>query len=79
MFKRKIFDFNSIYVKLLLYFMLFAIVIIFLIGGMEIFLFNNFYGTMKARDTGKLADIAPTLLTMMGLEVPSGMEGDVLV
>ena len=31
------------------------------------------------KDTGKLADIAPTLLTMMGLEVPSGMEGDVLV
>lgn len=56
MFKKKIFDFNSIYVKLLIYFMLFAIVIIFLIGGMEIFLFNNFYGTMKARDTGQLAD-----------------------
>ena len=31
------------------------------------------------KGTGKLADIAPTLLTMMGLEVPSGMEGDVLV
>ncbi|MBQ6314617.1 MAG: alkaline phosphatase family protein, partial [Mogibacterium sp.] len=31
------------------------------------------------KTTGKLADIAPTLLTMMGLEVPSGMEGDVLV
>ena len=30
-------------------------------------------------ETGKLADIAPTLLTMMGLEVPAGMEGDVLV
>ena len=29
--------------------------IIALIGGMEIFLFNNFYGTMKARDTGNLA------------------------
>ena len=29
--------------------------------------------------TGKLADIAPTLLTLMGLEVPAGMEGDVLV
>jgi 2,3-bisphosphoglycerate-independent phosphoglycerate mutase len=28
---------------------------------------------------GKLADIAPTLLTLMGLEVPSGMEGDCLV
>ena len=32
----------------------------------------------KATD-GKLADIAPTLLTLMGVEVPSGMEGDVLV
>ncbi len=31
------------------------------------------------KSTGKLADIAPTLLTMMGLEVPSGMQGDVLV
>jgi 2,3-bisphosphoglycerate-independent phosphoglycerate mutase len=29
--------------------------------------------------TGKLADISPTLLTMMGLEVPAGMEGNVLV
>ncbi|MBR2547261.1 MAG: HAMP domain-containing histidine kinase [Eubacterium sp.] len=54
--KKRFLDFNSIYVRLLIYFMLFAIVIIFLIGGMEIFLFNNFYGTMKARDTGKLAD-----------------------
>lgn len=31
------------------------------------------------KKTGKLADIAPTLLTMMGLEVPEGMNGDVLV
>ena len=31
------------------------------------------------KDTGKLADIAPTILTMMGLEVPEGMTGDVLV
>ena len=29
--------------------------------------------------SGKLADIAPTILTLMGLEVPEGMEGDVLV
>ncbi len=32
----------------------------------------------KAND-GKLADIAPTLLTLMGVDVPEGMEGDVLV
>ena len=31
------------------------------------------------KTTGKLADLAPTLLTLMGLEVPAGMEGDVLV
>ncbi len=31
------------------------------------------------KDCGKLADIAPTLLTLMGLEVPAGMEGDVLI
>lgn len=29
--------------------------------------------------TGKLSDIAPTLLTLMGLEVPSGMTGNILV
>ena len=31
------------------------------------------------KDTGKLADIAPTLLTLMGLDIPAGMEGDILV
>lgn len=31
------------------------------------------------KDTGKLADVSPTLLTLMGLPVPAGMKGDVLV
>ena len=31
------------------------------------------------KNTGKLADIAPTLLTLMGLKVPDEMHGDVLV
>ena len=31
------------------------------------------------KNTGKLADISPTLLTLMGLEVPEEMKGDVLV
>ena len=31
------------------------------------------------KTTGKLADIAPTLLTLMGVEVPNGMEGKILV
>jgi 2,3-bisphosphoglycerate-independent phosphoglycerate mutase len=31
------------------------------------------------KDDGRLADIAPTLLTLMGLPVPEGMTGDVLV
>ena len=31
------------------------------------------------KTSGKLADIAPTLLTLMGCDVPDGMEGDVLV
>lgn len=34
--------------------------------------------TFKAKE-GKLADIAPTMLTLMGIEVPSGMNGDILV
>lgn len=31
------------------------------------------------KNTGKLADIAPTLLTLMGIDVPCEMHGDVLV
>lgn len=54
--KKSIFDLKSIHFKLLIYLMLFAIFLITMIGGMEIFLFNNFYGTMKARDTGNLAN-----------------------
>jgi 2,3-bisphosphoglycerate-independent phosphoglycerate mutase len=37
---------------------------------------NNWKGTVK---NGKLGDIAPTILKMMGLEIPSVMKGDVLI
>lgn len=37
---------------------------------------KNFKGTIKP---GKLGDIAPTILTMMGLPIPQEMTGDVLV
>lgn len=37
---------------------------------------NEWKGTVKA---GKLGDIAPTILTLMGLEVPSEMTGNVLI
>jgi 2,3-bisphosphoglycerate-independent phosphoglycerate mutase len=37
---------------------------------------KNFKGTIKP---GKLGDIAPTILTMMGLSIPQEMTGDVLV
>ena len=37
---------------------------------------NEFRGTVKP---GKLGDIAPTILTMMGLNIPVEMTGDILV
>jgi 2,3-bisphosphoglycerate-independent phosphoglycerate mutase len=37
---------------------------------------NNWKGTVK---NGKLGDIAPTILKMMGLEIPSVMKGEVLI
>jgi signal transduction histidine kinase len=49
-------DPKSIHFKLLIYFTLFACLIIAMIGGMEVLLFNNFYGTMKERDTINLAN-----------------------
>jgi 2,3-bisphosphoglycerate-independent phosphoglycerate mutase len=35
--------------------------------------------TYASDKTGKLGDLAPTLLTLMGMEVPSEMTGDILV
>ena len=37
---------------------------------------NDWKGTIKP---GKLADIAPTILTMMGIKIPEEMTGDVLI
>ncbi|MDZ4808485.1 MAG: alkaline phosphatase family protein, partial [Bacteroidota bacterium] len=37
---------------------------------------NNWKGIIKP---GKLGDIAPTILTMMGLEVPKEMTGNILI
>jgi 2,3-bisphosphoglycerate-independent phosphoglycerate mutase len=37
---------------------------------------NNWKGTVK---NGKLGDIAPTILKMMGLEIPNVMKGEVLI
>ncbi len=47
----------------------------------ELFLIGDDYTADKAslKDGGKLADIAPTLLTIMGLEIPSEMDGDNLI
>ena len=37
---------------------------------------NDFHGKVKA---GKLGDLAPTILTVMGLSIPKEMTGDVLI
>jgi 2,3-bisphosphoglycerate-independent phosphoglycerate mutase len=37
---------------------------------------NNWKGTIKP---GKLGDIAPTILTMMGIEIPKEMTGNILI
>jgi 2,3-bisphosphoglycerate-independent phosphoglycerate mutase len=37
---------------------------------------KEWHGTVKA---GKLGDIAPSILTMMGLEIPKEMTGDILI
>jgi 2,3-bisphosphoglycerate-independent phosphoglycerate mutase len=42
-----------------------------------LFLISNHYkGVLK---TGKLGDIAPTILTLMGLNIPKEMSGNILV
>jgi 2,3-bisphosphoglycerate-independent phosphoglycerate mutase len=37
---------------------------------------NSYSGTLQ---DGKLGDLAPTILTLMGLEIPHEMTGEVLV
>ena len=37
---------------------------------------NDFHGTIKP---GKLGDIAPTILKILGLPVPAEMKGEVLI
>jgi 2,3-bisphosphoglycerate-independent phosphoglycerate mutase len=37
---------------------------------------DTYKGKLK---NGKLGDLAPTILTLMGLEIPSQMNGDVLL
>jgi len=34
---------------------------------------------IRLKEGGKLADLAPTLLTLMGLEIPPEMDGETLV
>jgi 2,3-bisphosphoglycerate-independent phosphoglycerate mutase len=41
-----------------------------------VILIDKDYKTIK---DGKLADIAPTILTMMGIAIPEEMNGEVLV
>jgi 2,3-bisphosphoglycerate-independent phosphoglycerate mutase len=36
-------------------------------------------GNAKLREGGKLADIAPTMLKIMGLEIPSEMTGESII
>jgi 2,3-bisphosphoglycerate-independent phosphoglycerate mutase len=37
---------------------------------------NDFHGNVKA---GKLGDLAPTMLTVMGIPIPKEMTGDILI
>lgn len=37
------------------------------------------YKNIELKDSGKLADIAPTMLKLMGIEIPAEMNGDILI
>ena len=51
------FDFKSIKFKLWMYFLLFAIVVLVLLWGMQIFMLNNSYETMKTREVAHVASL----------------------
>lgn len=43
------------------------------------FVIINYDDSIKIKEGGKLGDIAPTILTMMGVPIPEGMSGNVLI
>ena len=51
------FDFKSIKFKLWMYFLLFAIVVLVLLWGMQIFMLNNSYETMKTKEVAHVASL----------------------
>ena len=49
------------------------------IGDVPLIVFDERYKTRKLREGGRLADVGPTLLEMMGLEQPEEMTGQSLL
>lgn len=49
------------------------------LNPVEVVVYGEGCQTMKLRPTGRLADIAPTLLELMGIEKPSSMTGESLI
>lgn len=49
------------------------------VGTVPLYLFGEAFRGMQLRAGGRLADLVPTALQMMGLEVPAGMTGESLL
>jgi 2,3-bisphosphoglycerate-independent phosphoglycerate mutase len=49
------------------------------LSPVEVVLYGASCKTLKTRPTGRLADVAPTLLALMGLPKPAEMTGESLI
>ncbi len=68
------FDFKSIKFHLWLYFLLFAIVVLVLLWGMQILMLNNSYETMKTKEVSRVAALISRAYTQENENLTAGIQ-----
>lgn len=68
------FDFKSIKFRLWMYFLLFAVIVLLLLWGMQIFMLNTSYESMKTREVGRVASMIARSYSQGNENLTSGIK-----